>query len=158
MTAWLQHTRLPCPSPSLEFAQTHVRWVGDAHPTISSSVVPFSSCLQYFPPSGSFSTNWFFASGGQSIGASASASALPVSIQGWFALGLTGLISLLSKGLSRIFSSTTVQKHQFYGAQPLLLSSSHISTWLLEKPLLWPYGPLWAMWCLCPLICRLGLP
>ena len=100
---------------------------------ISSSVVPFS-CLQSFPASGSFPINEFFTSGGQSIGASASVSVLPMNIQGLFPLGWTGLISLLSKGPSRVFSSTTAWKHQFFGAQPFLLSSSHIHTWLLEKP------------------------
>ena len=91
------------------------RW---CHPTISSSVIPFSSCLQSFPASGSFPVSQFFASGGQSIIASASASVLPVNIQDWFPLGLTGLISLQSRGLSRFFSNTTVQKHQFFSAQP----------------------------------------
>ena len=89
------------------------------HPTMSSSVVPFS-CPQSFPASGSFPMSQLFTSGGQSIGASASASVLPMNIQGWFPLGLTGLISLLSKGLSRIFSSTTVRKHQFFSTQPSL--------------------------------------
>ena len=101
--------RLPDTSPSLGACSnscTSSRW---CHPTISSSVVPFSSCLQSFPASGSFPMNQFFASGGQSIGVSASASVLPVNIQDWFPLGLTGLISLLSKGLSRVFSSTTIQ-------------------------------------------------
>ena len=104
------------------------------HPTISSSVVPFSSCLQSFPASGSFPMSCLFASGGQSIGASASASAqvLSVNIQDWFPLGLTGLISLQAKGLS-VFSRTTVQKHQFSSTQPSLWSSSQIHTWLLEK-------------------------
>ena len=105
------------------------RWI---QPTTSSSVVPFSSCLQSFPPSGSFPVSQFFTSGGQSIGPSTSV--LPMNIQGWFPVGLTGLISLLSKGLSRMFSSTTVQKHQFFSAQPSLWSNSHICTWLLEKP------------------------
>ena len=107
------------------------------HPTISSSVAPFSSCLQSFPESGSFSMSWLFASDGRSIGASPSASVLPISplnIQGWFPLGLTGLISLQSKGLPRVFSSTTVRKHQFFSIQPSLWSNSHIHTWLLEKP------------------------
>ena len=90
----------------LEFAQTHIHWVGGCHPTISSFVIPFSSCLQSFPETGSFPMSWLFASGGQSIGASASASVLPMNSQGWFPLELTGLISLLSKGLSRTFSST----------------------------------------------------
>ena len=86
------------------------------HPTILSSVIPFSSCLQSFPASGSFPMSQFFTSGGQSIGVSASASVLPMNIQDWFPLGLTGLVSLQSKGLSRVFSNTTVQKHQFFGA------------------------------------------
>ena len=106
------------------------RW---CHPTTSSSVVPFFSCLQSLPASGSFPMSQFFTSSGQSIGASALASVLPVNIQGWFPWGLTGLISLQSKGLSRDFSNTTVQKHQFFGAQLSLWSNSHIHTWLLEK-------------------------
>ena len=103
------------------------RW---CHPTISSSVAPLSSCPQSFPASGSFPVSQFFASSGQSIGASASV--LPMNVQDWFPLGLTGLISLLSKRFPRVFSST-VQKHQFFGAQPSLWSNSHIHTWLLEK-------------------------
>ena len=102
----------------LEFAQTHV---SESHPTISSSAAPFPFCLQPFPASESFPMSWLFTSGGQSIRASASASVLLVNIQGWFPLGLTGLISLLSKGLSRVFSSTTIRKHQFSGAQPFLM-------------------------------------
>ena len=93
-------------------------------------ILPFSSCLQSFPAIGSFLMSRLFASGGQSIGASASV--LPINIQGWFPLRLTGLISLLSKGLSRVLSNTTVWKHQFFHAQPSLWSSSHIHTWLLE--------------------------
>ena len=104
------------------------------HPIISSSVVPFSSHLQSFPASGSFPVNQFFSSGDQNIGASDSASVLPMNIQDWFPLRLTGLISLQAKGLSRVFSNTTVQKHQFFGTQPVLQSNSHIHTWLLEKP------------------------
>ena len=96
-------------------------------------------------------------SGGQSIGASASASVLPTNIQGSFPLGLTGLISFLSRRLSRVFSSTTVQKHQFFSAQPSLWFSCHIRTWLLWKPELWLYGPLLAKKRLCFLICCLGL-
>ena len=103
-------------------------------PTISSFIIPFSSCLQSFPASGSFPVSQFFASGGQSIGASASTSVLRMNIQDWFPLGLTGWVSLQSKGLSRVFSNTTVQKHQFFGTQPSLGSNSHIHTWLLEKP------------------------
>ena len=109
----LQHSRLPCPSLSPRACSNSCpsrRW---CHPTISSSVVPFCSCLQSFPTSGSFPVSQFFASGGQSIGASASASVLPMNIQDWFPLGWTGLISLQSKGLSRVFSNTIVQKHQF---------------------------------------------
>ena len=102
------------------------------HPTISSFVVPFSSCLQSFPASGSFPMSWLFVSGGQSIGASASV--LPMNIQDWLPLGLTGLISLLFKGLSRVFSSTPVQKYQFFSAQPSLWPNTYIRTWLLEKP------------------------
>ena len=119
----------------LEFAQTHVHWNGDAiqpsHPLLSL----FSYCLQSFLVSGSFPISQLFASGGQSIGASASASVLPMNIQDWFPIELTGLISLQSKGLSRVFSRSTVWKYQFFGAQPSLWSNSHIRTWLLEKPI-----------------------
>ena len=115
----------------VELAQTHVHWVADAIQP-SSSVVPFSSCLQSFAASGSLPMSRLFSSGGQSIGASASASVLPVNVQGWFPLVLAGLISLQSKGLSKVFN-TTVQKHQFFSAQ-LSQSNSHICTWLLEKP------------------------
>ena len=127
----LHHDRLPCPSPSpgvFSSSGTLSQW---CHPTISSSIVHFS-CLQSFPASGSFPKSWLFASAGQSIGASASESVLPVNIQDWFPSGLTGLI-LQSKGLSRVFSNTKVQKHQFFGAQLSLWSNSHIHTWLLEK-------------------------
>ena len=109
----VQHTRLPCPSSSpgaWSNSYPSSRW---CQPTISSSAVPFSSCLQSFPASRSFPTSQPFASSGQSIGTSASASVLPVNIQGWYPLGLTGLISLLSKGLSRVFSNTRIRKHQF---------------------------------------------
>ena len=104
------------------------------HPTISSSAVPFSSCLQCFPASGSFLNSELFASGGQSTGASASTSVLPMTIQDWFPLRLTDLLSLQSKGRSRVFSNTTVQKHQFFNTQLSLWSNSLIHTWLLEKP------------------------
>ena len=104
------------------------------HPTISSSVIPFSSGLQSFPASGSFQMIQFVTSGAQSIGVSASASVLPMNIQDWFPLGWSGWISFQSKWLSRVFSNTTVQKHQFFGAQTFLQSSSHIHTWLLEEP------------------------
>ena len=100
---------------------------------MSSSVVPFSSCFQFFPASGSFQMSQFFASDGQSIGVSASASVLPITIQDWFPLGWTGWISLQSKGLSRVFFNTTVQKHQFFSAHFSLWFNSHIPTWLLEK-------------------------
>ena len=111
------------------------------HLTMSSSVVPFSSCLQSFPASGSFSVSQFFLSGAQSIiGVSAPASVLLVNIQGWFPLGWTGLISFKSKGLSRVFYSTAILKHRFFGFQSSLWSNSHVRTWLLEK--LWLCGPL----------------
>ena len=109
----LQHARLPCPSPTPGAYSNSCTWSRWCHPTILSSVIPFSSCLQSFPTSGSFPMNQFFTSGNQSIEVSASASVLPMNIQDWFPLGRTGLISLLSKGLSRVFSNTTVQKHQF---------------------------------------------
>ena len=102
--------------------------------TISYSATPFSFCLQSFPALGSFPMTWIFASCGQSTGESASASVLPMNIKGWFTLGLTGLISLQSKGLWRVFSGITIWKHQFFGAQPFLWSKYHICTWLLEKP------------------------
>ena len=104
------------------------------YPTMSSSIALFSSCPQSFPASASFPFSWLFASGGQSIGASASTSVIPMNTQGWLLLGLTSLISLQSKGLSRIFSSTTIQKHQFFGTKPSSWPTSHICTWLLEKP------------------------
>ena len=113
----LQHARLPCPSPTPEACSNSCPLSWWCHPIISSSVVPFSSCLQSFPASGSFRKSQFFASGGQSIGVSALASVLPMNIQDWFPLGWTGWISLQSKGLSRVFSNTTVQKHQFFGTQ-----------------------------------------
>ena len=127
----LQHSRPPCPSPTPRVYSNSCPLSLWCHPTISSSVIPSSSYLQSFPASGSFPVSQFFASGGQSIGASASV--LSMSIQDWFPLGLTGLISLLSKRISRVFSSTTIQKHQFFSAQPSLWSNSHIGTRLLEK-------------------------
>ena len=108
----LQYARLPCPSLSPGVCSNSCPLSQWCHPTISSSVTLFSSCPQSFPASGSFPNSWLFPSGGQSIRASAAASVLPMNIQGWFSLGLTGLISLLSKGLSRVFSSTTVWKHR----------------------------------------------
>ena len=138
----LQHTRLPCPSSSPKAFSNSCSLSQWCHPTISSSVIPFSSCPQSFPASGSFQMSQFFASGGQSIGVSALASVLPMNIQDWFPLGWTGWISLQSKGLSRVFSNTTVQNHQFFNAQPSLLSTSHFYTWLLEKPQFWLDRPL----------------
>ena len=113
----LQHTRLPCHSPPPGVCSNTCPRIQWCYPTISSSVTPFSSCLQSFPASGLFPVSQFFASDSQSIGVSAWESVLPVNIQDWFPLGWTGWISLLSKGLSRIFSNTTVQKHQFFSTQ-----------------------------------------
>ena len=130
----LQQARLPCPSP-MPGAYSNSRslswW---CHPIISSSVVPFTSCLQSFSASGSFPVNWFLASAGQSIGASASTSVLLMNIQDWFPLGWTGWISLQSRGFSRISCNTTVQKHQFFGAKLSFWSNYHIHMWLLIKP------------------------
>ena len=109
-----QHARLPCPSPSPGVCSNACPLSPWCHPTILSSIVPFSSCLQPFPASGSFPVSQLFASGGQNIGVSASASVLPMNTQDWFPLGWTGWISLQSKGCSRVFSNTTVQKHQFF--------------------------------------------
>ena len=128
-----QHDRPPClpPTPWVYASSSPLnQW---CHPTISSSVFPFSSHLQSFPESRSFPVSRLFPSGGQSIGVSASGSVLPTNIQGWFPLGLTGLISLQSKGLSTVFSTTAVQKHQFL-VLSLLYSPTHIHMWLLEKP------------------------
>ena len=130
----LQHDRLLCLTLSPGVFPNSCQLNQWCYPTISSSATPLSLCLQSFPASGSLPMRRLFASGGQSTGASASASALPINIPGWFPLGSTGLVSLLSKGLSRILSSTTIQKHQFFGAQPSSWSNSHICTWLLEKP------------------------
>jgi len=129
-----QYARPPCPSPSPGVHSNSCpssRW---CHPAISSSVIPFSSCPQSLPASGSFPMSQPFAWGGQSIGVSASASVLPRNTQGWSPLEWTGWISLQSKGLSRVFSNTIVQKHQFFGAQLSSQSNSHIHTWQLEKP------------------------
>ena len=130
---WLQHASLPCPSPTPEVYSNSCSLSRWCQTTISSSVITFSSRLQSFPASGSFPVSQFFTSGGQSIGVSASASVLPVNIQDSFPLGWTGCISLQSKGFSRVFSSTTVWKHQLSGAQLSLWSNSYIHTWLLEK-------------------------
>ena len=138
----LQHARLPCPSAT-PGAWTNScpsnRW---CHPTISSSVFPLSSHLQSFLASGSFPMSQFLTSGGQSIGVLASASVLPMNIQDWFPLGWAGWIAMQSKGLSGVFSNTTVQMHQFFSAQISVQSNSHIHTWPLEKPWLWLDGPL----------------
>ena len=131
----LQHTRVPCPSLRVSTLSAYSsscslsQW---CHPTISFSLVPFSSCLQSFPALGSFPVIQFFSSSSQTI--RISASILPMNIQDWFPLGLTDLISLQSKGFPRVFSNAIVQKYQFFSAQPSLWSNSHIYTWLLEKP------------------------
>ena len=139
-----QHARPPCPSPTPRVYPNSRPLSHWCHPTISSSVVPLSSSLQSFPASGSFPMSQFLTSGGQSIGVSASALVLPMNIQDWFPLGWTGSISLQSKGLSRVFCNTTVQKHQFFSAHPSLWSNFHIHTWPLEKPWLWLDGHLLA--------------
>ena len=138
-----------------EFIQIHDHWVGDPtnHLILCHPLLFFPSI---FPSIRDFSSESALCIRGQSSGVPASASVLPINIQDWFAFRLTGLISLLSKGLSRVFSNTTVQKYQFFSTQPSLWSNSHIHTWLLEKPQLWLYGPLLAKRCLCFLICCLG--
>ena len=130
----LQHARPPCPSPTPRVYSNSCPSCQWYHPAISSSVVPFSSCPQSLPASGSFPMSQLFARGGQSIGVSASASVLPMNTKNWSPLGWTGWISLQSKVLSRVFSNTTVQKHQFFGAQLSSQFNSHIHTWPLEKP------------------------
>ena len=130
---WTQHARPPCPSPTARVYSNSCPLIQWCHPTISSSVIPFS-CLQSYPTSGSFPMTRLFSSHGQSIGVSASTSVHPVNIHNLFPLGLTGWISSQSKGFSRVFSNTTVWKHQFFSTQPSLWSNSHIHTWLLEKP------------------------
>ena len=135
MTPWtVQHARPPClpPTPGVHSnPRPSSQW---CHPAITSSVVPFSSCPQSFPARESFPMSQFFTWGGQSTRVSALASFLPKKSQGWSPSEWTGWNSLQSKGLSRVFSNTTVQKHQFFGAQPSSQSNSHIHTWLLEKP------------------------
>ena len=121
----LQNARLPCPSPTPRACSDSCPLSQWCHPIISSSAAPFSSHFQSFPASGSFPMNQFFTSGGQSIGVSASALVLPMHIQDWFPLGWTGWISLQSKGLSRVFSKTTVQKHQFFSAKLFIVQLSH---------------------------------
>ena len=129
----LQHTRLPCPSLPTGVCPSSRPLNWWCHPTISSSVTLCPYCLQSFPALGSFPMSQLFPSDGQNTGASASATVLPINTQGWFPLGLAGLI-LLSKGLSKAFFNTTVQKHQFLGALPSLWPNSHFHTWLLERP------------------------
>ena len=129
----LQHARAPCPPPTPRAYSNSCSLSRWCHPTILSSVVPFSSSIQYFLASGSFPVSQFFSSGGQSIGVSALASVLSMNIQDWFPLGWPGWISLQSKGLSGVFSSTTVQKNQFFSSLPSLRSSSHNLTWPLGR-------------------------
>ena len=130
----LQHVRPPCPSPSPKVCPIWCPLHWWCHPAISSSDALFSFSPQSFPASGTFPMSQLFTSGGQNTGASASVSVLPMSIQGWFPLRLTDLISLLSRGLSRVFSNTTVWRHQFFSALPSLQSSSHNHTWPLGRP------------------------
>jgi len=130
----MQHARPPCPSATPRAYSNSCPLSQRCHPTISSSVVPFSSRLQSFPASPSFPVSWFFPSGGQSTGALALALVLPMNIQDWFPLGWTGLIFLQPKGLSTVSFNTTVKKHQLFSAQLSLWFSSHIHTCLLEKP------------------------
>ena len=139
-----QHARLPCPSPTPGVHPDPRPLSQWCHPVISSSVVPFSSFPQSLPASESFPMSQLFTWGGQSTGVSASASFLPKKSQGWSPSEWTEWISLQSKGLSRVFSNTTVQKHQFFGAQPSSQSNSHIHTWPQEKPLPWLDEPLLA--------------
>ena len=129
----LQHASLPCPSSSLSACSNSCPLSWFCHPIISSSLIPFFSCLQSFPASGSFPMSRPFALGGQTIGAYASASVFPMNIQYWFPLRLTSLISLQSKGLSRLVSNTTVQKHQFFGAQLSLWPSSHVHLYMTTR-------------------------
>ena len=152
----LQHARLFGPSLSPWVYSNSCPLSQWCHRTISASATPFSSCPQSFPTSWSFPMSQLFTSDGQTTGASASASVLPVNIQDRFPLGMTGLI-LVSKGLSRVFSNTTVQKHWFFDAQPSLWSNFHIHTWLLERSQLWLDGPLSTKWCFWFLIHCLGL-
>ena len=140
----LQHARPPCPSPTSGVYSNSCPLSQWCHPAISSSVIPFSSCPQSLPASESFPMSQLFAWGGQSTGVSASASVLPKNTQDWSPLEWTGWNSLQSKGLSRVFSNTTVQKHQFFDTQASSQSNSHIRTWPLEKPWPWLDGPFLA--------------
>ena len=150
----LQHARLPCPSLSPRVCSNSCPLSWWCHPTISFSVALFF-CPLSFPASWPFPMSWLFPSGDQSIRASASASVFPINIQGWFPLGLSSLISLLSKGLTRVFSSTTVWKHQVFGAS--LYGPTLTSVYDYWKNHSFLYGPLLAKWYLCFLICCLGL-
>ena len=153
----LQHTRLPCPSPSpgaCPNAWPSSQW---CHPTTLSSSIPFPHGLQTFPASGFFPMSQLIPSGGQSIGASASSSVPAMNIQGWFPLGLTGLTSLLPKGLSRVFPAPQFERINSSALSLLYGPNSHIRTILLDRPQLWLYGHLPAKWCLCFLIHCLGL-
>ena len=153
----LQHTRFPCPSLSPGICSNSLplsRW---CHIYISSSVALLSSCPQSFPAPESFPMGGLFTLGGQTTGVSTKASFLLMNIQCWFPVGLTCLICLLFKGLSRVFCITTVWKNQFFSTQPSLWSNSHICTWLLKKTIALTLWNLGANWCLCFLICCLGL-
>ena len=129
-----EDARPRCPSPTLEFTHTHMHRFRWYHPAISSSVVPFYSCPQSLPGPGSFPMSQLFSWGGQSFGVAASASILPMNTQDWSPLGWTGWYTTKAKGRSRVFSNTTIEKHQLFGTQLSLLSNSHIHTWWLEKP------------------------
>ena len=129
----MQHARPPCPSPTARVCPNPCPLSWWCHLTISCSVIPFSSCAKSFPASGSFPMSQLFASGGQSIGVSASTSVLPMNTQDWSPLGLTGWISLQSKGLSRVFSNTTVQKHQFFRARYLVRKIHKEEYWICQK-------------------------
>ena len=143
-TPWIAAGQASCPSPTPRVYPNSCPLSQWCHPAISSSAVPFSSCPQSLPASGSFPMSQLFTWGSQSIGVSASASVLPMNTQDWSPLGWNGWISLQSKGLSRVFSNTTVQKYQFFGAQLSSQANSHIHTWPLEKPYPWIDGPLLA--------------
>ena len=144
----LPHFRFPCLPLSPRVSSNSCPLSQWCYPAISSSAALFSFHFQSFSASGCFPMSRLFTSCSPSIGASASASVLPMNIQGWSLLGLTDLIFLESKGLSRVFSSTTIPKHFFYGSQPFLWSNSYIHTWLLKKKNLWLYGSLLAKWCI----------
>ena len=142
-TPGLQHARPPCPSPTPGAYSNSCPLSQWCHPTISSSVIPFSYCLQSFPASGSFQMSQFFASGGQNIVVSASASVLPMNTQNWFPLGWAGWISLQSQEFSRVFSNTTVQKHRFFGTQPkfiIQLSHPYMTTGKTIALTIWTFG------------------